>query len=798
MNLEDYILTSLLLVSCLSLPAQPPCPEEAPRALIVEIQTDQYPAETAWSVQGADGQVYAAVDFGTYDANTLYQRQVCLPDSACILFTLLDSYGDGIFSPGFYNLILEGDTLASGGPEFGSSMTVQFNCSPGQLCETALPASVGQYTATYDDSWYLFTPDSVGIYQISTCGLNSCNTKIWVYDTCEGITVAEDNQSTIFYNNDEGDCAPQAVVESFFDPESTYYIRIGDHFDDCADSINWEIVYLGPVIGCTDPASCNYDPLATVDNGSCLPLGDPDCPDMPDLMVRQDILSSSIYLSTIESTDPCLIEEGCLHGYGQRDIIRFSTQIDNIGELDYFIGEPDTDNTQFTWDNCHNHFHYDGYAEYVLFTEEGEEIPIGFKNGFCVIDLGCTTGSPQYGCGNMGITAGCYDIYSSALECQWIDVTDVPDGRYTFVTRVNWDFAPDQLGRLERDSMNNWAQVCILLDRSSGELEMSLEEDCDPYVDCAGVLYGDAAVDCTGVCGGATVRGDLDGSGTQEMFDAQQYVSGILGNDISPTPCNDLNADDTITVYDAALLASCINYGNNHPHQGSGAHDHCNFPGGVLNTNDTVTFSLIEANFDEQYIDIGMHNPSTAVNAYQLKVEGLFVTTVENLAPAVQFPISPLGINNQVIGISYQDSMVHKSSAMQPLCRIHYAELTDNFVCLTGVVEVVNQNHEQAIGRIKDACAEFMPSETTEAEHALKCRLFPNPLRQTTRLVFSNPQQVPFELDILSADGRLLQHYEGIRGNEVQIDASLWSNGMYWYRLRGKSGAALGRMVVER
>ena len=796
--MKKYLLFLFLLALSSALLAQPPCPNTTQLSLIVEIKTDQYPGETAWSVQDVNGEVYAAVDFGDYQANTLYQRQVCVPDSTCLTFTLLDTYGDGIFEPGFYNIVLEGDTLASGGPEFGESMTVTFNCSDGQICEEAIPVGEGQYTAAYDDTWYAFTPDSLGIYQITTCGWSDCDTKIWVYDSCEGITVAEDNQSTIFYNNDAGDCAPQAVVESYFDPQQTYYIRIGDHLDACSEAVDWEIVYLGPVVGCTDPTSCNYNPLATIDDGSCLPLGDPNCPDMPDLVVREDILASSIYLSTIESNDPCLIEEGCLHGYGQRDIVRFTTQIDNIGELDYFIGEPSTDNSQFTWDNCHNHFHYDGYAEYVLFTEEGEEIPIGFKNGFCVIDLGCTTGSPQYGCGNMGITAGCYDIYSSELECQWIDVTDVPDGRYTFVTRVNWDFAPDKLGRLERDSMNNWAQVCILLDRSSGELEMSLDESCDPYVDCEGVLYGDAEVDCTGACGGGTLRGDLDANGTQEMLDAQQYVSRILGSDISPTPCNDLNADGAITVYDAALLASCVNYGDSHPHEGTGAHDHCNFPGGVMNTNDTITFSIIDANFEEQYIDIGILNPTTRVNAYQLQIEGLVTTTVENLAPGAQFPISPLGINERVIGISYQDSMLHKSSEMQPLCRIHYAELTDQFICLASVVDVVNQDHEQAIGKIADACIEYAPNRTNGKLQEMACRLFPNPLQQSARLVFSNPRYLPFQLDILSADGRVVQRYTNIRANEVQIEASRWPTGMYWYRLRGEEGTAVGRMVVKR
>lgn len=777
--------------------AQPPCPD-GQLSLIVEILTDQYPAETAWSVTDAAGNVIEEVGFNTYAQHTLYQTQVCVPDSTCLNFTLQDSYGDGIYLPGYYNLILEGDTIASGGNNFNFSTTTYFNCEPGQTCESAITVGEGQYTAPYDDTWYVFTPDSVGTYLITTCGLSECDTKIWIYDTCEGITIAEDNQSTIFFNDDESDCAPQAVVESFFDVGVPYYIRIGDNLDACPDSIDWEIIYLGPVEGCTDPNSCNYNPLATIDDGSCLPLGDPDCPDMPDLTILQDILESSIYLTSINSTDPCLIEEGCLHGYGQRDIIRFTTRIANIGELDYYIGEPDTDNSQFTWDNCHNHFHYDGYAEYVLFSEEGEEIPIGFKNGFCVIDLGCTTGSPQYGCSNMGITAGCHDTYSSGLECQWIDVTDVPDGRYVFVTRVNWDFAPDKLGRVERDSLNNWAQVCIILDRTSGELQMSLDDDCDPYVDCAGELYGDTQIDCTGECGGITIRGDLDENGAQEMIDAQNYVTNILGEDISATPCNDLNADEEITVYDAALLASCVNFGVSHPHEGSGAHDHCNFPGGVLNTTDTVTFSIIDANFDENYIDIGIFNPTTRVNAYQFIIDGVVITSIDNLIPEEEYPIEPLGMNGQVIGISYQDSMIFKASEMRPLCRVHFASMTDNLVCISEIIDVVNQNHEQTINQIVDGCVEYLPNSTVAIDHQLQCRLFPNPFDQSTRLNFSNPNQEEFRLEVLTVDGKVVQSYFNIRENEVIIDGSQLASGMYWYRLTGDAGFATGKMVINR
>jgi hypothetical protein len=39
----------------------------------------------------------------------------------------------------------------------------------------------------------------------------------------------------------------------------------------------------------------------------------------------------------VNETD-CYIEEGCLNGYGARELVRFTTHIKNIGDLDYYIG----------------------------------------------------------------------------------------------------------------------------------------------------------------------------------------------------------------------------------------------------------------------------------------------------------------------------------------------------------------------------------------------------------------------------------------------------------------------------
>lgn len=790
-------LSFLLAMGCLPLRAQSPCEDSTLLALTIELLTDQFANETSWLVSGSDGTVYGIAGGGTYSNNSLYIEEVCIPDSTCITVSILDSYGDGIFSPGYAMVALEGDTLFRNG-NFGSAHVLEFNCGPGESCDMAIPVDTGLYLATYDNSWYVFTPDTVGAYTISTCGLAGCDTKIWIYDSCEGIFITEDNTGTLFYNDDESDCAPEAVLTAFFSPGVPYYIRIGDDADACPDSILWELAYDGPVVGCTDPASCNYNPLATVDDGSCLPQTHPGCPDGPDLMLRQDILANSLQLTTVNSTDPCLIEEGCLQGYGLRDVIRFTTWIENIGQLDYYIGEPSYDNNQFTWHNCHNHFHYDGYAEYLVFKENGAEIPLGFKNGFCVIDLGCNTGTPKYGCGNMGISAGCYDIYGSSLACQWFDVTDIPDGRYTFVARINWDNAPDKLGRLEKDTLNNWAQACITLDRSSGQLQMTVDPGCEPYVDCTGAPYGNVQVDCNGDCGGSALHGDLDQNGAQEALDARQYAVQILAEDIVPAPCNDLNSDGEVTVYDAALLTSCLNFGTAHPHPGAGLHDHCSFPDGVFNGRDTVSLSIINANFDSSYIDIGIHNPWSRVNGYQFKMSGLNIMRVENLVDPAIYPMDPTGAGQQVLGLSYQDSLIRKNSEFAPLCRIYYTGTPDNFICIGEIIDIVNENHEQTFTRIVDGCVEYIINSSNDYARQMQVQLFPNPFQQQTRLVFDNPDGKAFRLEVSALNGQRLRAYEHITGGEVVIDGAGLPEGIYWYKLVGDEGFVAGKMSVLR
>ncbi|MFT4663525.1 MAG: hypothetical protein ACI8YQ_003180 [Polaribacter sp.] len=192
----------------------------------------------------------------------------------------------------------------------------------------------------------------------------------------------------------------------------------------------------------------------------------------PDLIVVEDALVNSLSAQTLTNNDNCFVEEGCVNGLGLRQILRFTTHIRNVGNQDFYVGAPPANpadaNEVWEYDECHGHWHYEGYAEYVLFDDNGNLVPIGFKNGFCLIDVECSGGGNfTYNCNNQGISAGCGDIYSSGLDCQWIDVTDIPAGDYKLMIRVNWDGDPDALGNFETSYDNNTGAVCFTLEKDA-------------------------------------------------------------------------------------------------------------------------------------------------------------------------------------------------------------------------------------------------------------------------------------------------------------------------------------------
>ncbi len=192
----------------------------------------------------------------------------------------------------------------------------------------------------------------------------------------------------------------------------------------------------------------------------------------PDLSIDKDRLIRDLRTDLLDNNDQCYINEGCVGGYGARQLIKFTTHIRNVGDQDFVVGAPPSDpsleNEIWEWDECHQHWHYESYARYILYDQNGNETPAGFKNGFCLMDSECSGGgSLTYNCRYQGISAGCGDIYSWSLPCQWIDVTDIPSGVYRLVNQVNWLRSSDYFNNSEVNYSNNEASICIQISRDA-------------------------------------------------------------------------------------------------------------------------------------------------------------------------------------------------------------------------------------------------------------------------------------------------------------------------------------------
>ncbi|KAK1868906.1 hypothetical protein I4F81_011388 [Pyropia yezoensis] len=238
------------------------------------------------------------------------------------------------------------------------------------------------------------------------------------------------------------------------------------------------------------------------------------------------VIVSDLVLSTLDLSSgsnavyaAALMEENCLRRDSRaaaHEVLRFTTTIRNVGDSDLVIGLPPHDHSfsdaNWEWGATHMHWHYAAYATYGLIDETGRDAGVGFtpstsaqsvngqKTGFCVEDSTNCPGK-KFQCCNMGITAGCGDIYSNALTCEWIDVTGLDlSRRYTLKVTVN---PGNRLG--EANFANNVAVVNVDFARIARSSAYNLRAPaamlyssaipvCKAWIDEDDALYPDAPI----------------------------------------------------------------------------------------------------------------------------------------------------------------------------------------------------------------------------------------------------------------------------------------------------------------
>ncbi|MBK6512940.1 MAG: hypothetical protein IPG04_02175 [Polyangiaceae bacterium] len=215
----------------------------------------------------------------------------------------------------------------------------------------------------------------------------------------------------------------------------------------------------------TGAYSCtaDCDPV-NVCGGLCCPLG-ATCGDdgacvLADLTIdAEQVEASLIFDSYTFQEGSCSFFEGCIGALGERNLMRFDLRTPNIGDGDMLLGDP-TGNPLFKYSPCHEHYHFDGYANYRLLDLNGVEVAQGHKQAFCLLDwepyAPDAPPNSKYHCGYQGIQKGWADTYENNLPCQWVDITGVPAGSYMLELTLNIDHT-----LAEKDYTNNSALVPI-------------------------------------------------------------------------------------------------------------------------------------------------------------------------------------------------------------------------------------------------------------------------------------------------------------------------------------------------
>ncbi len=196
------------------------------------------------------------------------------------------------------------------------------------------------------------------------------------------------------------------------------------------------------------------------ESGNCGPF-EPE--GTPELTVDEDMLARSFVIEhrSFDATS-CEYAKGCVLGTGERRLLRFGVSVVNLGTGPVSLPTPTQAPELYEFDACYQDYRLQGFASYELRDARGDMLLQGRTQGYKLADTAawCADApAPSNPFMSQGISPGWADVTPANVSCQWLDITDVPDGMYT--VRVGVD-AKDII--VEKDVMPNTAQVSVRLE----------------------------------------------------------------------------------------------------------------------------------------------------------------------------------------------------------------------------------------------------------------------------------------------------------------------------------------------
>jgi len=211
--------------------------------------------------------------------------------------------------------------------------------------------------------------------------------------------------------------------------------------------------------------------------------------------------------------------------------------------------------------------------------------------------------------------------------------------------------------------------------------------------------------------------------------------------------------------------------------------------------------SILNVDFSEKFVDIGILNPNTAIISYEFDMSGIKIWNVENLINPAEYPVQPsflLG-GKKVIGISYQDSIVRKFIEPTPLCRIYYYEMTDSIICIDKIVDIVSNNIERTVTEIHGECWEFDPTGISNFDKSNYFQLVPNPASSEVNIDLHFSKALNARISVINAVGQVIfsQNILNAEKQRVTVSTSDLANGIYLINLMTEKGMITKKLVVS-
>jgi hypothetical protein len=170
--------------------------------------------------------------------------------------------------------------------------------------------------------------------------------------------------------------------------------------------------------------------------------------DSPDIAALGEHLGKNWIEYRYIPADSCAIEEQCVGGPGWRRLLLFDASIKNTGAQPLVVGSTDVTsppsvNNMFEFSECHEHFHFRHYGDFSYGAAPGD------KRAFCVESTDryynneLTPLVHDFSCDNQGVAAGWGDTYIAGVECNWIDITDLPIAGSAISENLRFEVNPD-------------------------------------------------------------------------------------------------------------------------------------------------------------------------------------------------------------------------------------------------------------------------------------------------------------------------------------------------------------------